>query len=206
MTLFLPCRSFVHTNRYIPTRHDKPREITPVYGQLLAGHTQALFRAVYRGVLGCSGVPQGSNLGSLMFLIFINDLPSNLNVPSLLFADDLKVFFQISSIQDCINLQTKRPPSVKQLFIMDFLTVEEKIEMILIYGEAGRNLDDAVNIYAQRFPDKIRSSTSFHRTVKRFTTNGSVQPRNSFRLATVTGGNNEINVLAATAANPHACT
>ncbi|CAH0557832.1 unnamed protein product [Brassicogethes aeneus] len=39
---------------------------------------------------------------------------------------------------------------------MDFLTVEEKIEMILIYGEAGRNLDD-VNIYAQSFPDKIRS-------------------------------------------------
>ncbi|CAH0554022.1 unnamed protein product [Brassicogethes aeneus] len=47
---------------------------------------------------------------------------------------------------------------------MDFLTVEEKIEMILIYGEAGRNLDDAVNNYAQRFPDKIRSRTSFHRS------------------------------------------
>ncbi|CAH0554517.1 unnamed protein product [Brassicogethes aeneus] len=89
---------------------------------------------------------------------------------------------------------------------MDFLTVEEKMEMILIYGEAGRNLDDAANIYAQRFPDKIRSRTSFHRTAKQFTTNWSVQPKKRVRRAIVTGGNNEINVLAATAANPHAST
>ncbi|CAH0550051.1 unnamed protein product [Brassicogethes aeneus] len=84
---------------------------------------------------------------------------------------------------------------------MDFLTVEEKIEMILIYGEAGRNLDDAVNIYAQSFPDKIRSRTLFHRTVKQFTTNGSVQPKKRVRRTTVTGGNNEINVAAPTAAD-----
>ncbi|CAH0550210.1 unnamed protein product [Brassicogethes aeneus] len=90
----------------------------------------------------------------------------------------LSLFNQISSK---INLQTKRPPFVKQLFIMDFLKVEERIEMILIYGEAGRNLDYAVNIYAQRFPDKIRSRTLFHRTVKQFTTNGSVQPKKRVR-------------------------
>ncbi|CAH0555861.1 unnamed protein product [Brassicogethes aeneus] len=75
---------------------------------------------------------------------------------------------------------------------MDFLTVEEKIEMILIYREAGRNLD-AVNIYAQRFPEKIRSRSSFHRTVKQFTTNWSVRPKKRLRPATVIGGNNEIN-------------
>ncbi|CAH0553989.1 unnamed protein product [Brassicogethes aeneus] len=97
--------------------------------------------------------------------------------------------------QQFINLQTKRPPFVKQLFIVDFLTVEEKIEMVLIYEEAGRNLDDAVNIYAQRFPEKIDHQ---------FTTNGSVQLIKRVRRATVAGGNNEINVLAATAANPRA--
>ncbi|CAH0558966.1 unnamed protein product [Brassicogethes aeneus] len=82
----------------------------------------------------------------------------------------------------------------------------EKIEIILIYEETRRNLDDAVNIYAQRFPEIIRSLTSFHRTVKQFTTNGSVQPKKRVRRATVTGVNNKINVLAATAANPHAST
>lgn len=86
-------------------------------------------------------------------------------------------------------------------FRMEYLTVQEKIEMVLVYGEAGRNVDNAIDLYAQRFPDRIRSRASFYRIIKQFTTDGSVQPQKKSRNRTVTGENNEIAVLAAIANN-----
>lgn len=52
-----------------------------------------------------SGVPQGSNLGPLLFLIFINDLCEALHCNRLMFADDLKLYVSINTLDDCIFLQ-----------------------------------------------------------------------------------------------------
>ena len=53
-----------------------------------------------------SGVPQGSNLGPLLFLLFINSLAIEIKSSKrLLFADDLKLYMAIGSIDDCVTLQ-----------------------------------------------------------------------------------------------------
>ena len=52
-----------------------------------------------------SGVPQGSVLGPILFLIFINDLPQQVKSHCRLFADDCLLYREISCLQDSIALQ-----------------------------------------------------------------------------------------------------
>ena len=53
-----------------------------------------------------SGIPQGSVIGPLLFITFINDLPDIVQSPVYLFADDTKIFRLIQNPEDRNTLQS----------------------------------------------------------------------------------------------------
>ena len=52
-----------------------------------------------------TGVPQGTVLGALLFLLYVNDVPDNLKCSLRLFADDALLYGVISNEQDGDQLQ-----------------------------------------------------------------------------------------------------
>lgn len=73
----------------------------------LTGRTQRVLveGALSKDVDVISGVPQGTVLGPLMFLIYINDINQNIQSPLRLFADDCVLYRVIKSSEDCRCLQ-----------------------------------------------------------------------------------------------------
>lgn len=54
-----------------------------------------------------SGVPQGSILGPSLFLMYVNEIPNCFRSSNcLLYADDVKIFKNISNVNDCVQLQS----------------------------------------------------------------------------------------------------
>ncbi|XP_071941051.1 uncharacterized protein [Antedon mediterranea] len=52
-----------------------------------------------------SGIPQGSVLGPLLFNLYINDLPDQIDSEITIFADDTKIFRKINNLDDAKKLQ-----------------------------------------------------------------------------------------------------
>ena len=74
----------------------------------LTNRTQQVFlEGIASGTVDVtSGVPQGSILGPILFLIFINDLPQSLSSKVRHFADDAILYFEVASVDDCQMLQS----------------------------------------------------------------------------------------------------
>ena len=108
-----------------------------------------LNRCISEWIPVTSGVSQGSILGPLLFLLFINDRPDDANNFVLaLFADDAKCFRRIVNNNDCINL-----PVLQYLFNFNSLKRQ--------FCFFTRNHNQGYNVCLYNWWEPLENVTSF---------------------------------------------
>ena len=87
--------------------------------RVILGNTVSSWRTV------TSGVPQGSILGPVLFLIYVNDLPDIVHSTAKMFADDTKVYRQIQNWKDAQELQDLiKLASWSKQWLLDFNAIK----------------------------------------------------------------------------------
>ena len=78
--------------------------------EFLSGRTQCVVvdGAESSWIPVTSGVPQGTVLGALLFLLYINDLPDCVSSSVRLFADDCLLYRRVTSVDDQLELQNDK--------------------------------------------------------------------------------------------------
>ena len=108
-------------------------------------------RIQYVSVNGCnsdhlnvsSGVQEGSVLGPLLFLIYINDLPNSSTKPSFyLFADDTNIYFESDSLNALQKVVNKELRYVKKWLDASKLVLNIDKTTFVIFHSAQNPLND----------------------------------------------------------------
>lgn len=103
-----------------------------------------------------SGVPQGSHLGPLLFVLYLNDLPSIVDSSNILmFADDVKLYMPIRDISDSKSLQNDLDNLTNWCLANGMSLNQGKCKKLSFCRSIALNFDYFINSY------KLESVPSF---------------------------------------------
>ena len=110
------------------------------------------------------GVPQGSNLGPLLFLIFYNDLPHSLSCPLDAYADDSTITVSDKSTEEIGAKMTENCELVSDWMVMNKLKLNADKTHLMTVGttERLRLLENKVSVVMDGFtleesPEKVET-------------------------------------------------
>jgi len=108
------------------------------------------------------GVPQGSILGPLLFIIYINDLPSVLEkCKSVIFADDTNLFCSSHSIHTLYSNVNEDLKHVSDWFKANKLSLNVDKTVFIVFSKRGLHIPQNLEIKIDEFKIKQKHSTRF---------------------------------------------
>ena len=108
------------------------------------------------------GVPQGSVLGPLLFLIYINDLPrSSSKLTFYLFADDTNIYYESNNLDMLQRTVKKELKKVKMWLDVNKLSLNIDKANFIIFKSPQHSITEAVSIKIGNLPIRKTSYVKF---------------------------------------------